>query len=486
MPAARPSCHLAKASKPSEREVKMKHTTLPILLFATFLSLPRPITAQGSPANPSPQSSTQAAQPTGSSVDPLVTLLETSKSVKVRARAARDLGQTANLDAIPALAKATSDPSVQVRREVVIALAQFHGSQVIDALIRSTRDGDEGVRILAVRSLVGYYTGNVPKPGFEGFLKKNWRRAKHAFAQDNTQIDPGVYVDPKVVNALIDSLKDQRSVEVEQEAARGLGILLARPAVPALVESAHSSDVDLARESLNALSKIKDVSAGPRLVDLLDSRNNDIKRDTAVTVGILRTEQAVPKLQAIFNNDSNKQNRGKALTGLAYIGSKVSVPLFSKALWSNDRNFRIAAAEGLARARDPQTLSELQKAVMAEKKDDAKLAMEFAITALGHMDYLSSLVGDLDSRRGDAARAYLVELARHPEFLPRLYPYLESRNDTVRRRLCTVLMYSGNQSSLEELDHLTHDPNADVAGQAMRARQAIRARLSRASAHSDQ
>ncbi len=464
----------------------MKHTPLPILLIVTFLSLLQPIATRGFQAEPSPQSSTQAAQQTGSPIDPLVTLLETSKTAKVRARAARDLGQTGNLDAVPALAKAVFDPSVRVRQEVVIALAQFHGPQVIDALIHSTRDGDEGVRILAIRSLVGYYTGNVPKPGFEGFLKKNWRRAKRAFTQDNSHIDPGVYVDPKVVNALIDSLKDQRSVDVEQEAARGLGILLAKPAVPALVESAHSSDVDLARESLNALSKIKDDLAGPQLVDLLDSRNNDIKRDAAVTVGILRSEQAVPKLQAIFNNDSNKDNREKALTGLAYIGSKVSVPLFSKELWSNNKNFRIAAAEGLARARDPQALPELQKALMAEKNDDAKLAMEFAITALGHMDYLNNLVKDLDSRRGDTARAYLTELARHPDFLPRLYPYLQSRNDTVRRRLCTVLMYSGNRSSLQELDRLTHDPNAEVASQAMRARQAIRARLGEASARSDQ
>ena len=455
----------------------MKQTGLLVVLLLITLSVPPAATAQSGTAKPSQQSSQQSGQQTGSQIDPLVMLLETSKSPKVRARAARDLGQSADINAIPALAKAVFDPSVKVRREVVIALAQFHGPQVIDALIHSTRDGDEDVRILAIRSLVGYYTGNVPKPGFEGFVKKTWRRAKRAFAPDNTQIDPGIYVDPKVVNALIDSLKDQRSTDVEQEAAWGLGVLLAKAGVPALVEAAHSSDVDLARESLNALQKIKDEAAGPQLVDLLNSPNNDIKRDAAITVGILRTEQAVPKLQSIFNNDPNKETQEKALEGLAYIGSKVSVPTFSSELWSNKKEYRIAAAEGLGRARDSQTLPELQRAIMAEKDDSVKLAMEFAITALGRMDYLNNLVEDLDSRRGDTARAYLTELAHRPEFLPRLYPYLQSRNSTVRRRLCTVLMYSGDRSSLEPLDRLTHDPDAEVASQALRARQAIRARL---------
>jgi hypothetical protein len=41
-------------------------------------------------------------------------------------------------------------------------------------------------------------------------------------------------------------------------------------------------------------------------------------------------------------------------------------------------------------------------------------------------------------------------------------------------------MYSGDQSSLEALDRLSHDPNGDVAAQALRAKEAIRARLATA------
>jgi HEAT repeat protein len=246
-----------------------------------------------------------------------------------------------------------------------------------------------------------------------------------------------------------------------------------------LVKAAHSADQDLARESLNSLAKIKDRSAGPALLDLLNSPDKDVRRDASVTVGILRTRDAVPKLQAIFESDSDQKDKEKALEGLAYLGDPVSVPSFIRALWREDKSLRISAAEGLARASDPKTLPELQKALGVEKDKKARLADEFALAALGKDDYLAAIVHELASKLyGDIARAYLVELARDEKFLPKLYPFLSEQDPTVRKKLCTVLMYSGNQSTLEHLERLSHDPNGEVAAAALRAAQAIRVRTS--------
>jgi HEAT repeat protein len=421
---------------------------------------------------------TAPATPSSVDNDPTVMLLRQGHSEGVRATAARNLGKEGNPATIPALAGALSDPSAKVRREVVLALGQFHQADALPPLIQATKDLDGDVRALAVQSLVGYYTGVTPSTGVTGFFKKSVQRVKGHFEADDTRIDPGTAVAPQVIAALVVALKDTRSEEASRLAARGLGTLLAKTTVPDLVAAAHSSDEDLAREALNALTKIKDLSAGPRLVDLLDSPDKDVKRDACVTVGILRTNEALPKLQSIFESSPDQKDRIAALQGLAYLGQKVSVPLFTKALWSEDKNLRQAAAEGLARAADPQSLGELEKAVTVEKDAPVKLAIEFAITALGKQDYLSSLVNELGSKtRGDTARAYLTELARDPAFLPRLYPYLQSQDADVRKRLCTILMYSGDQSSLEPLDRLSHDPDNDVAAQALRATRAIRARL---------
>jgi HEAT repeat protein len=439
---------------------------------------PAPAAPTTSPNAPTVAPTTTSTPAPAASSNPTVMLLKQGHSESVRAKAAQDLGKQGDLSTIPALADALSDPSAKVRREVVLALVQFHQSSVLPPLEKAAQDTDDGVRIAAVQCLVGYYSGVIPTSGFSGFMKKNWQRAAGHFQPDDTRIDPGISVDPTVVTTLIATMKDTRSNDASREAAKGLGILGATSASPDLVAAAHSSDTDLAREALNSLDKIKDLPSGPKLTDLLDSPNKDVKRDACVTVGILRTREALPKLQSIFQTDSDQKDQESAIQGLAYLGDSVSVPIFTKALWNDDKTIRQSAGEGLARAADPQSKAELEKAVSVEKDASAKLAMEFALAALGKDDAVNDVVSDLSSKiRGDVARVYLTELARKPAFLSKLYPYLQSPDNTIRKRLCEVLMYSGDQGSLAQLDRLEHDPDGGVAAAAIRAKRAIRARL---------
>jgi hypothetical protein len=233
----------------------------------------------------------------------------------------------------------------------------------------------------------------------------------------------------------------------------------------------------LARQALDSLAKLMDASAGTQLIDLLDSQNKEVRRDAAVTVGILHAQDAVPKLQLMFENNSDKKTREKALQGLAYLGNPVSLPLFNRELWNADKSLRISAAEGMGRAGDTKSIPELKKAENSEKDGDARLAMQFAITALGADDYVNTLIQETDTKlHGDSAQTYLVELARNPTFLPKLYPYLGNQNATIQRRLATVLMYSGDSTSIPPLETLSHDSNADVASVAIRALRAVRVR----------
>jgi HEAT repeat protein len=401
-----------------------------------------------------------------------------SPDATTRAKAARQLGQSGDLSAVEPLAAAVYDPSPQVRKEVAIALSTFHSQQALDALIISTRDGDPDIRILAIHGLVGYYTGKTPSYGFVAFWKRTWRNAKDRFVEESVRIDPGVSVDPKVITALAATMNDTTLIASAREAADALGILVARAAIPDLIKAANSIDEDLAVEALNSLAKIKDTSAGPQLVNLLDSPNKEVRRQAAVTVGILRTSEALPKLQSMYENGPDAKTRQKALEGLVYLGSPISAPIFLKALWSADKEKRQLSAEGLARTGDAAALSELLRAVQSEKDGDAKLALEFAITALGRDDYLSTLVGSLSSTRGYTAQNYLQELAHNPSLLSKLLPYMDNKDAAVRRRLCTVMMYSGDATSIAPLERLSNDPNPDVAGESLRALRAVRARSS--------
>lgn len=414
-----------------------------------------------------------AYQTSSTSADPLK-----SPDPNVRAKAARDLGKSGDFSAVAALNGALIDPDVKVRREVVLALAALHKSASLQPLAGASRDSDPDIRTLAIQCMVGYYTGQVPEAGVTGFMKKNVRRAKSLITPDDTRIDPGVTVDPVVLAALQNDLSDTRSVEVQREAAKGLGTLMAKQAAPDLVKAAHDTDVDLALQAMDSLVKIKDLSTGPRLIDLLDSPSKDVKRAAAVTVGMLQCHAAAAKLQLMFQGGSDRKTREKALQGLAYLGDPVSIPTFTRELWSANKSFRISAAEGLGRTGAKQNVAELQKAAAAEKDAEARLAMQFAITRLGTDDYVNTLIQALTSKlHADTAQSYLAELSRDPGFLPKLYPYLNSNDATIRRRLAVILVSAGDKTSIAPLETLTHDSNNDVAAAALRALSATRSRL---------
>jgi HEAT repeat protein len=401
-----------------------------------------------------------------------------STDPKERAKAAKELGKKGTPSDVPALAALINDPEADVRREVVGALASIHAPESLDPIIAATHDADLKIRNLAIESLVNYYVGKSQTPGFAGLWKNTWDKAKGHFTQDDLKIDPGIQVEPKVIKALVEALNNADAIEPSRRAARGLGVLLAREAVPDLVKGAHSMDDERALECLNSLLKIKEPAAGPQLVDLLDSPREEVKLQAAVTVGLLKVQEAVPKLQTLYENGANKPVQEKSLQGLAYIGSPVSVPIFTKALWSNDKTIRALAAEGLGRAGDAKAMEELQKAVNGEKSAEPRFAMMFAITALGEMTYLSDLVTGLGSTfRGDVVRSYLIELSRKPDILKRLYPFTTHRDAGVRRQLCTVFMYSGDASSIEPLEKLSQDSKGDVATEALRALRVVRMRV---------
>lgn len=413
-------------------------------------------------------------------VNPLVEELK-SPDASIRAKAAQQLGQSGDTSTVPALAAELTDPSSRVRSEVIVALAKLHTNGSLEALLKATRDTDPSVRLLAVEAVIGWYTGEIPSLGFGGMVSRNYRNAMNRFQGNPARVTPGTRVDPRAITALEQVMQDSRSIQAARKAASGLGVLPARSAVPDLVKAAHSYDPDLAINALNALGEIKDTSAGPQLVDLLESTHSGVVQTAAVTIGILRTRSALPKLEAMYRNDRRKENRAAALEGLAFIGDPSSYPVFVSALSSRNPDEREYAAEGLARTGNRGALPVLEGRMQVEKKEDVKLAILFAETALGQTRHLRQLVEALSSRtRGSVAQSYLVELARNKDVLQDLYPYLNSRDAGTRRRLCYVLMYSGDVSSIQQLQPLTRDRNGDVAAAAVSALRAIRARTSSA------
>ena len=172
--------------------------------------------------------------------------------------------------AIPKLQELLKDPGTDVRVEVVKQLTGIGTQYSLDPLILATHDNDPEVQIRATDGLVNFYLPGYVETGFGASLKRVGSSIKGKFTDTNDQvIDPYVIVRPEVISALGQLVKTGGSMDARANAARAIGILRGKAAVPDLIEALHSKDSEVLYESLMALQKIRDESAAPRISFLL-------------------------------------------------------------------------------------------------------------------------------------------------------------------------------------------------------------------------
>ena len=271
--------------------------------------------------------------------------------------------------------------------------------------------------------------------------------------------------------------------EARANAARAVGILRGKAAVPDLLEAIHSKDTDVIYESLSALQKIRDESAAPRISFLLRDFNPKVQVAAIETTGLLQNKDAVPDLTDALNRARNAAVRRAALTAIAMLPVPASRPLYERYLTDKDDKMRAAAAEGFARLHDPADLPMLERAWMDEGKTPPRLALAFAQAMLGKTEIsefspLTSLINTLNSSSWEGvAFAYLVELARDERVRTALYAPLDSGTKDEKIGLARVLGRSGDQQSIDHLQKLSTDPDAEVAQEGTRALRTLKARL---------
>lgn len=405
------------------------------------------------------------------------------RDTKERARAARDLGKKGE-DAIPQLTPYLKDPDLSVRLEAVKSIDAIGGPKTVDPLVQATRDNDPEMQIRATDGLVNVYLPGYLKTGISGSLSRAGNSVKAKFTDTNDQvIDAFVQVSPDAITALGRLATGGASTESRANACRALGILRGRAAVPNLVDALRSKDDQVMYEALIALQKIRDTSAGPRVTFLIHDLDERIQTTAIETVGLLRTQEASGDLRDVVDHPRNKKVLRSALSALAMLGVPDNHPVFLRYLPDKDDQLRAAAAEGLARLKNPADKSTLEQDFMNEHKMNPRLSMAFALVALGNVDMsefspLRYLVNTLNvsSYRG-VALAFLTELARDKQVRQAIYPVLPGATKDEKIQLGIVLSRSGGTDSVPYLEKLQMDSDPEVADASIRSLRTLKARL---------
>lgn len=413
----------------------------------------------------------------------LLASLAFAQDVKQRARTAHDLGKQGE-DAIPKLLPFVSDNDISVRLEAVKSLDEIGGPKTVDPLVKLVNDPDPEISIRATDGLVNVYLPGYLKTGISGTLQHVGTSIKAKFSDSNNQvINAYVEVRPEVITALGTLVKQGAGTTARANAARAIGILRGRAAIPDLIEALHSKDDSVMFESLTAIEKIRDPTAAPRIAFLLRDLEEKIQIAALSTTGILLNRDAAPDVRDALQHAHNAKVRKAALTALAMLGTPADHAIFLGYLSDKDDSLRAAAAEGLGRIKNPADQATLDNYFKNEHKMAPRLAAAFALVSLGSVDTsefspLRYLINTLNVRSYQGvAVAYLTELARDLKIRLAIYPMLPGATKDEKIQLCTVFARSGEKDTLPYLETLSVDPDKDVAPEGIRCLRTLRARL---------
>jgi HEAT repeat protein len=406
-----------------------------------------------------------------------------SQDARERQRAARALGRQGS-EAIPKLTALVSDPVLSVRIEAVKALVDIGTQYSLDPLVKATRDNDPEIQIRATDGLVNFYLPGYVRSGLSASLRRVGDTVTSRFTDTNDQvIDPFVEVRPEVIQALGRLVRSGSSMESRANAARAVGILRGKAAVPDLLAAVRTKDTQVIYECLIACQKIRDRSAGPGLQFLLRDLDEKVQVAAVETAGLLYNTEALPDLRDVLQRTGSKRVRRAALTSIAMLRDASDRGLFTRYLKDGDDQLRAAAAEGLGRLRDPRDLPVLEKGYQGEGSNLARVSFAFALVMDGRLELtefspLQYLINTLNSAaRANAAEALLIEAARNAEVRRALYRPLQQGTRDEKIGLARVLAVSGDAGTEPLLESLTRDPNVEVASEAVRALRSLRARL---------
>ena len=414
----------------------------------------------------------------------VVSLAGQDNDVKARVKGVREYGKGGS-EFIPKIEPYLSDPELDVRREAVKAIVSIGTQRSLDPLVKATRDNDSEIQIRATDGLVNFYVPGYVKTGMTASMRRAGSSIKGKFVDNNDLIiDPYVQARPDVIQALGRIASGGSSLDARANAARAVGILRGREALPDLEQALRSKDTTLIYESLAAIQKIRDPSAGPSIAFLLNDLNEKVQITAVETTGLLMNRAAIVRLQGVLDNTRNIKVKRAALTALAQMPDPQLHGVYITYLGDKDDGLREGAAEGLGRLKDPADIATLEHALSTESKTEPRLSVAFALVNLGQrgtgeFDPLRYLVNNLNSAayRG-VARAYLTELARDPEVRQALYPVLKETAATRDEKtgLAEVLAASGGQDAVAPLEALSQDTDSDVSQAGLRAVKNLRAR----------
>jgi len=325
-------------------------------------------------------------------VEPLLKRLEDSDR-EVRERAAKYLGQIADVQAVEPLVKRLSDDNESVRWAVVEALGRIGDVRAIEPLVERLNDPVSAVRRAAADVLTWWSWS--PQADAAG--------AAYWFELEDDQ--KCTEIGSPAVEPLVGQLEDD-DPEVRRRAARCLGQIGESRATGALVKHLSDSNRQARQEAMAALGLVGDGRAVEPLVMFLHDTDEQVRQVAAKALGQIRDPRAVGPL---IERLSDRKGLEKVLNWVLYRDPRDKrVPLFLQEPYEHVRR---AAAEALGQIGDPQAVKQLAKQLRHRQAQVRRTTVQ-ALGWIGDAQAIEPLLGRLRDPEGVVRREAADTLGR--------------------------------------------------------------------------
>ncbi|NSW75431.1 MAG: HEAT repeat domain-containing protein [Candidatus Atribacteria bacterium] len=262
--------------------------------------------------------------------------------------------------------------------------------------------------------------------------------------------------DPRVVDALIEALRDEsKDPFVREDSAEALGKIGNPIAIPPLIEAFQEMDAensDLWWKASWALLKIKDPRVTESLLEALQHDIPQVRMGAAYTLGEIGDIRAVEPLITVLREDQEERVRTQAAHALGRLGDKRAVKPLIEALKDREHSVRYAAIMALWELEAKEAIPYLIQAL----HDEHPSVREIAAWVLGEMgdsrvveSLLASLSDEDPSVREDIVAA--LGKIRANEATSPLMGMLQDENENIRVAAVWALGKIGNPQAVEPL-----------------------------------
>jgi HEAT repeat protein len=361
-------------------------------------------------------------------------------------------------------------PDAKTRLAAVEQLGNAGYTPAAEYVAPLVTDPDNAVQFAAIDAELTFFLAeSIGARGILSFAGSH-SRAQEAF-DAGPLVRTAVAAPLVVIENLTAAMRDENP-RIRFDAIHALGVLAEAPLPPAqskaLLGGLDHFDPVMRAATARVLGRLRVIDAGEPLIGALNDSNDVVRRCATEALGLIHEQRAVQSLTERFTYHKKGDAAAVTLSALAMIPNASSRDLFRSRLMDGNDSIRRAAAEGLGRLRDRESLPALRTMMASDRFPNVRLAAAFAVGLMdeSQVNVPAQALGSADV--GAQARDYLFELG--PAALPGIQAALATAKESVNRTdLIRMLGFAGGHEMIPVLEPFTRDRDERVSHAAANA-----------------